>query len=40
MAKRGSNLKTSKKDLKARRQEKAARKLEEKKLKGRKSRVS
>ena len=36
MAKRGNNLKVSKKDLKARRQEKAARKLEEKKLKGRK----
>ena len=40
MAKRGSTLKTSKKDLEARRQEKAARKLEEKKLKGRKSRVA
>ncbi|MGW1456483.1 hypothetical protein ACWBC2_15970 [Salegentibacter agarivorans] len=35
MAKRGAKLKPSKVDLKARKQEKAARKLEEKKMKGR-----
>lgn len=39
MAKRGAKLKPSKVDQKAKKQEKAARKLEEKKLKGRKARV-
>lgn len=40
MAKRGAKLKPSKVDQKARRQEKVARKLEEKKIKGRKARVN
>lgn len=40
MAKKGAKLKPSKVDQKSKRQEKVARKLEDKKMKGRKARVS